>query len=212
MSTPSASKSHHKHASKLRRSPWANMVQDKPESEASTSLACWENKNELHKREFGIRRVDVENAAAAATALRDTGGRVTVVFRLLNEPRLLDSLVAVMWQLPGDGTKWWMPVWRDLSDALTDVVDALLEADLVVLNLSLFREATFNCLGKRPKTKELSRGTIKGGRGNQLRRIGNEQGIVPCFASFYRPIESESDFDECYVFHMAMELDLMVTR
>ena len=117
-----------------------------------------------------------------------------------------------MWQVEGEDTKWWMPIWQDMGAEEADVFDALLEASLLVLNISKFREAAFNCRGKKPKTERLPKGVIIAGRGNTLARVAQYKKLKCCEATKYRPIVDESDFDDCYVYHLAFELDVLSAK
>ena len=116
-----------------------------------------------------------------------------------------------MWQIEGDDIKWWMPVWRDLGVEEGAVFDALLESSLVVLNVSKFWEAAITCRGKKPAIENMPKGAMKG-RGNTLSRIAQFKKLKHCDATSYRPIVDEQDFDECYVYHMAYELDVLIAK
>ena len=142
----------------------------------------------------------------------DEKGPVTVSYRLLNDPRFPKSLSAVMFQLPDSNEKLWMSVPRELGKPGMGVMDALLETDLVLVDLCHFSEAVQNSLRKAPKTERIAKGTLKGGRGHILQRLAKDRKIVACLATSSRPIVDDSDFDSCFLWHMAHELDLLVKR
>ena len=157
-------------------------------------------------------RIDENNASLAEQRLRDEKGPVTVSYRLLNDPRFPKSLSAVMWQLPNSNEKFWIPFSRELGESGMGVMDALLGTDLVLVDLCHFSEAVQNCLHKSPKTERIAKGTLKGGRGHILQRLAKDRRIVACLATSSRPIIDDRDFDSCFLWHMAHELDLLVKR
>ena len=196
----------------FRDSPWASLTWMKDEQDATTTLPCWENKDVQHQQVFETERITESTAEAAAAALKDATGEVTVTFRLLNDDRFPPTLAAIMWQLPQSSVKYWMSAWRDAGEAERGVLEALFRSSLLVIDISHFREAAYNCLGVMPVTKRIAKGTIVGGRGNALARIAQLKRVKFCAASSHRPVVDENDFDQCYKFHMAHELEILVTR
>ena len=196
----------------LKENAWADLIWDKEEKYASTTLPCWERKNAMHSEEFQMERVDENNAALASRRLREEQGPVTISYRLLNDPRFPKSLSAIMWQLPNSNKKRFMPVSRDLGGPELEVMNDLLLSDLVLIDLCNFGEAVGNCLHRSPSTERIAKGTLKGGRGHILQRLAKERKMSACLATSSRPIVDERDIDECFLWHMAHELDLLMKR
>ena len=196
----------------LKEAAWAYLIWRKDEKYAATTLPCWEKRNSVHAEEFCLIRVDEINASLVTRRLRDEKGPVTVSYRLLNDPRFPKCLSTVMWQLPNSSEKFWMFVSRELGESGMGVMDALLGTDLVLVDLCRFSEAVQNCLHKTPKTERIAKGTLKGGRGHILQRLAKDRKINACLATSSRPIVDENDLDDCFIWHMAHELDLLVRR
>ena len=196
----------------MKQVPWAALVWDKDIKFASSSLQCWENKDAVHSRSYSFERIDASNAAAATQQIRDEKRDISLVYRFINDGRLPESLTAVMYQIPGSSTKHWMPIWRDLGDAEMGVVDALLDSQLLLIDISHFREAAFNAVGRKPSVERIPKGRLKGGRGHILKELGSKMKLAMCEASSFRPIaiaNGEDDFDAAYIWHMCHELELV---
>ena len=196
----------------MEEAAWAGLIWNKDEKYAATTLPCWEKLNSVHAEKFRVIRVNGSNASVATSRLKDEKGPVTISYRLLNDPRFPKCLSVVMWQLPGSDEKFWLSVSRKSGGSDLEVMDALLGADLVLVDLNHFSEAVNNCLHKTPKTERIARGTLKGGRGHILQRLAKDRRMTACLATSSRPIVDERDLDDCFIWHMAHEVDLLVNR
>ena len=137
---------------------------------------------------------------------------MSVAYRLLNDPRYLVSLSVLMWQTKQSSVKFWMPVYSNMEDILQKVVDAVLDSELMLVDLCKFELAVLNCLHKTPKVKRIPKGIIKGGRGPTMEFLAKKGKRLACGATSERPIVNEKDYDDCYLWHLANEVDLLFNR
>ena len=159
-----------------------------------------------HDLAFDIKEILPSNDISNALSLLDSSG-TNIVYRLTNRPTYEPAVAMLMWQHDNSHQKYWLNCLTRSTDLLT-LAKALLEKGKHIHDPCNFTRAAVSTFGT--DCSNLSPiPAQKGKNTNVAQKIASIQRRPSCLASRRRVIINDKDFDLCFLFHAALELDVL---
>ena len=177
------------------------------ENSVTNAPRCWTTPPQAsHDAYFDYEEiVEGRSMVAAATKIDGTDEEISVVYRLTNRPTYPPHVAALMWQFPGCDKKYWLDCLK-LSPEGNRLATSLLLKCKNIQDVSNFKQLTtyqFNVA--LPDIKSIP--APAGRRARVVNKVATCKGRPSCVATRQRLILNRKDMNECFLFHLAWELE-----
>ena len=176
---------------------------------AADSVPCWESRDCRHSMSFDVKRIgtdiSIDDAIAAVNA---AGGQITVSYRLRRDPRFVDKMAAIMFQVSIGQPKYFLDC-LDLNGK-DELIRALFSKPIKAHEFPTFQAcaiATFTML-------DVSNSTLRHKTPakdvSKLKDLLWRKQTRPCRALCEIVILSAADYSAAFIYHLAWELDVII--
>ena len=169
---------------------------------------CWTSPlHPTHDVRLEYHEVKSKNIADAITKVSSTAGDVHLAYRLVNRPTYEPMVALLMWQFEDSHAKFWLNC-TSMDAEKMELATAILDKIKYVHDYAKFQRAAFSSF-KTDLTTLQSIPAQKGKNINVAQKLASRQRRATCLATRQRVIRSEKDIDSCFLFHFALELDIL---
>ena len=169
---------------------------------------CWTSPpTPSHRVPLEYEEITLTSMTNAMNNIATTSDKIHLVYRLINRPTRCPSIAVIMWQYDGENKKLWIDC-QSAPEAFKALMEALISKAKRVHEASIFGVAVYNTFKiLAPQLESISPPKGKGNK--DPRRISTAHRREKCVATRKRLIKDRTDIDNCYLYHLAWELDLV---
>ena len=159
---------------------------------------------------FRLTEIDSpQRMVEAKSVVESSSGIIHIAFRLVNRPTHGPYHSVIMWQTDDSREKFWLDCLNPPKESVP-LVEAIVTWSRFAHNAGVLQTATFNTFQVLlPELISIPALCEKGAKHPKelAKRIRGQR----CLATCKRVVSGRKDIDECFLFHLALELELAMS-
>ena len=160
-----------------------------------------------HRNQLEYEEITADSMINAIREISTTKDEIHLAYRLTNRPTFNPSLALIMIQFNGANKKFWVDC-QDNPECSKALMEAIVAKAKRVHEASIFGIAMYNTFKiLAPQLESISPPKGKGNK--DPRRMATVHHREKCVATRKRLMKDRTDIDDCYLYHLAWELDLI---